>query len=389
MYITGNISKISNNIQPAKASVKKAFVQSPALSQVKQKAPSALKLAIIASTFGKVAKEIYLKMVNGEEDNSKFSTEDLNKIFEENGFKKDKSGAYKKKLGKEERKELDDKYGVQDSTVRKYYESSFKPLEMACFKDFLQMGWNLDAVKENFNKFFIIFRTLMSSTKYDVFRDKFQKNPAQAELIDNIIKNPVDRGTFDAFTGYKRTNYMNINYELRKKAMYPEYQIPGWNLTDINNMSKYIETQKISKPMNLYRAESLEGLRHVLTANGERVNLVDMMEEAVSSKKPENIAKVREFVLDNEITAIQDGYVSTSIDKNFVDKSEFKEKMGIVWSLKTAPNTKGMFMEAINFPQMNSNENEVLLQNGSKIKITDINYDKSKKIWEISGEVSN
>ena len=229
----------------------------------------------------------------------------------------------------------------------------------------------------------------MSSPKYHVFRDSLQKNPEQVELINNVIKNPLNRDTFDAFTGYKRNNYSNINYELRKKAMYPEYQITAWNIKDVENIGQYIETQKISKPINLYRAESIEGLRHVQTADGKRINLIDMMEEAVSSKKPENIAKVREFVLDNEITAVQDGYLSTSIDKNFVDTSCFKEKTGIIWSLKTAPDTKGMFMEAINLPQMNSDENEILLQKGSKIKITDIQYNKSKKMWEISGEISN
>ena len=103
--------------------------------------------------------------------------------------------------------------------------------------------------------------------------------------------------------------------------------------------------------------------------------------------------KIREFVLDHEITGVQKGFMSTSLDKSFAEGfdnqiASQKNNQNILWTFTTTKGVKGMFIEGL-IPQNSLEfEQEILVQKGSTFKIEDIKYNKRLKMWEISAKLS-
>lgn len=369
--ISKNSAKIGKNVQKA------------GLSQC-------IKLAGIGLIYGTLAKDIYTKTIQEEQSGkeSPFSLKNLGKVLLENGFIKNKRGSFKKDLSDAQRENLKTQYGENAEYVEKIYDKKNTDVDLACFKDFLELGKEKSQklFKTNFDDLFLIFSTLKGTSNYKKFRNNLEQNPSTFQLISNVINNEPNKETIASVNNYKNFNYYDINKALRNLAKNPDTLVNKETENDIKNISAYIDTQNICEPVKTYRFEGTSVLSNVKLKNGETVDLAEMLNNAKSKKDK---LKVREFVLDNELTAVQDGFLSASLNEMVSKDSYFYHKNGIKWNLTTKPNTKGLFIEAINNKRFNAYENEVLFQKGSNISIKDIHYNKDLKMWEIDGEVSN
>ena len=354
-----------------------------------------LKLGAISLIYGSVVKDAYVKLLNEEKfpqekTNDKITLSEIKENLEENGFSKNIFGDYSKSFSKSEYDNLQNRLGYDSRIIREYYYNPMTKLDLSCLKDFIELGkeQGKKLFKEKFNDMFIAFNTVSKIFDYKTLRNCIMKNNSYYDLIKNIVENPVDKDILYSFDRYKNNMYTNINDALREKTRNKDYKIDSVVQNHIDNISNYIDTQNIKKPITVYRVEGLSILNHPLNQNGEKVNLANMIKEATQSKKDEDIQKVREFVLNNELTATQSGFLSTSINKKISKQFLEKSENNILWHLKTKPNTKGVFIEGINY-SLGNYENEVLMQKNSQITIKDLKYNKKEHYWDIFGEISN
>lgn len=377
------IEKVTQNLISKNSANIGKNVQKASLSQY-------LKLAGISLVYGTLAKDIYCKTMQEEQQGkeSPFSLKNLGKILLDHGFIKNKKGSFKKDLSDTQRENLKSQYGENAEYVEKIYDKKNTDVDLACFKDFLELGKEKSQklFKTNFDDLFLIFSTLKGTSNYKKFRNNLEQNPSNFGLIENVINNEPNTETIASINNYKKFNYYDINNGCRKLAKNPDAFVTDDVIKDIKNISAYIDTQNIKEPVKVYRCEGLSVLDNVKLQNGETVDLAQMLQNARSKSAKQ---KVREFILDNELTAVQEGFLSASLDDTKSKESYFYHKNGIKWNLTSKPNTKGLFVEAVNSQRFNAYENEVLFQKGSNITIKDIHYNKQLKLWEIDGEISN
>lgn len=157
-----------------------------------------------------------------------------------------------------------------------------------------------------------------------------------------------------------------------------------------NRLQKLINNYTVPEDLTLYRGEGYEVLNNLQLENGKKINLGKLMKDAAKSGDNEKIEKIREFILDNEITAVQPAFMSTSYHWEMPDALH----NGIIWELTPQKGTKGLFLDALNIKDTSifgnsKNEQEILLQKGSKLKIEDLFYNQERKLWKIKATVSN
>ena len=116
-----------------------------------------------------------------------------------------------------------------------------------------------------------------------------------------------------------------------------------------------------------------------------------MMFQASNAEDPDKIAKVKEFIQDNELTLKIPAFMSTSLDKNaaYGFSCQYSMKDKVIWEFDVKRGTKGSFIESLYANARFENQNEVLLQKGSNILIKEADYDAEKGVWIIKAEVSN
>lgn len=311
------------------------------------------------------------------------SDETLNNLLKENDFKKNMKGEYYRPLT------LAQKLYIHLNFKDKYKEikNVFKPineLKYDCLKVFLAKGNNMELSKTKFMQIYGAFSTIYENGTYGKLNLLTEKKPESLQLVQNIGLNPpTNSKVLDSIKNYKGLHYFSINNTLRGIRQSYRNDINE----EIQTLSEYIDKNPIKKPLTLYRGEGLDILSEVKMKNGKTVNLAKMM---MNAKTPEQVNKVREFIMDNEITAHQPSFMSTSFDKHIANafaasSYEFNQDSNtILWELKTTENTKGILLDTI---KSDVSEEEVLLQKGSSIKITDAHY--CNGFWKLNGEVSN
>lgn len=305
----------------------------------------------------------------------------------QHGFEKDENNEFKKDISAEKEEELRGKMSFFVKNYKKYFDKPLQQDTIEWFRDFLNIDSNVGhkLLDKNFDNTLLTYMILGFNCRLKSFMRKCEEDKNYFALIENIANSDMESNLY-SFAAYKMDSSSDINNELRKKAKNPDYEISSHLKKDIDNISTYIDTQTIKKPIKLYRSEGYEILDNVQTDDGKVVNLSEMMLEAKENENDEQINKIREFVLDNKVTAIQDGFMSTSINK---ERGTDFFKNGIAWEITTAPNTKGVFVEGLNISAMYPSEDEVLLQKGTKLLINDIQYDKDEKRWTVFATASN
>ncbi len=317
-------------------------------------------------------------------NNEKLSNVQLDYIFKSNGFEKTQEG-YKKNLSDNCKKFLKQKYGdIPSRYVERMYSTPMNDEKFAKFSEFLNSNNLTKLVRHDFDTPFVVFSTMDNYGTYDNFK---RSDNIYFELVSNVVKNYPDLKTKNALDNYKDIGYISINSALRGNEKFNNEL-----KNDVNLISDYIETQKITKPLKVYRGETVEGLKNIVNKNGEKVDILSMMSEAKFN--PDEMKKLKEFICDNEISSLQEAFLSTTLNKNlaisYVDTEYFTpENSHVIWELDTKSGTKGVFAEAFNITGMNVGEKEILFQKGSKFTLKDIDYDRNREIWFIKGEIKN
>ncbi len=304
------------------------------------------------------------------------------------GFVVDSKGEYKKPISAEEEVKLYEEMSFFSKNYKKMYERSLEHKQIDLMKDFLKV--DREKGEEIFDKHFdntlLTFLILGYNGRLVPFIEKCKEDKNYFQMIENIAKSDV-KGNIYSFAEYKMDSDSDINTELRRKYINKEYAIHEHNKINIDKISNYMETQNIEKPIKLYRGEGFEILDKVKLGSGEEYNLGEKMYAAQKSRNKEEINKIKEFVLDNEITAFQPAFMSTTISQD--KSSNFGSREGFVWEITTEPNTKGVFVEGLNIGNFFPNEDEVLLQKGTTLKINGISFDYDANKWCVSATASN
>lgn len=319
--------------------------------------------------------------------NKPVSTEDMDKLFLQNGFVKGKFGSVSKKLSLSEKTNIELKYGEQAGKIKDYFGPNTKERQNE-FREFLEIGDNFKVAKNNFNPMFIAFSKLFDNLKnYQQFKTFLKENPAYAQLIQNAAINSPDEKIVNAIDNYKTIGYQDINNVLRDKIFYVEPTVTE----KIRNITKFLNIQEIKTPIKLYRGEGFEILNNIKLSNGKTLDLGNIMKKisAGNNVDKDKLNKIREFLMNNEIVAKQPSFMSTTMDKNVAYEYYIEPQKGanVLFELTTKPNTKGAFVEQLTKRNNLSFEREVLLQRDSNIKLNDVKFKDGQ--WFVFGEVSN
>ena len=215
------------------------------------------------------------------------------------GFKKQKNGNLKKNFTLKEKNELKETLGRFYLDTKLILDKPLDKKKVEAFKNFIEINKeeSKKLIEKNFNKLFTVFSVLSSNYNLVKFQIRSNENKNYFEFIKNFVNSTITPNELKSFYRYKNTGYIGINKVLRSGAKNNE-----WINNDIKTISKYLDTQILPENVKLYRGESAKFLNKLKLENGETVKLGDMIADASRSKKPEDIEKVKEFILDNEIT---------------------------------------------------------------------------------------
>lgn len=253
------------------------------------------------------------------------------------------------------------------------------------FKNFLNADTKLGnhILKNYFPEAVNVFSVLKYNNKTQVYKDKNLYNA----ITNLIISSPKEdehlsilkyKGkTYDKGVASDSQKYLRENY--KDKSISPSAEVK----TFIDNLSSFLDKQVLPEKMELYRGERY-GVFENVKIGDKSINLGEMMQNAAQSKNYNEIEKVKEFVLNNEITVTQPAFMSTSANKD----TALERKNGIFWIFETEPNTKGAYLEGLN-TSFYTFQDEVLLQKNSKIKLMSCDYNSYDNIWCIKAKVSN
>lgn len=309
-----------------------------------------------------------------------------NKLLK-SGYQKDENGNLIKKFTPQQKEELEKKYGYPHKNFVKLYETPLKPQDLKEFKEFAEINKEKGKKLYNnhFDNLFLTYLIMKNNGMISSFQADCQNNKDNYTLVENIVKsNPSEY--VGIASDYKADCSSEWSTALRVQANDSGYKMDKFTQNSINKLSDFINTQTVPESVKLYRGEGYEVLNNVQLDNGKIINLGDMMKEAATYNDENMINEIKELVLDNEITAVQPGFMSTTLNHGMSDAFALNR---IDWEFEVAPNTKGAYIDASNLVNLFSRENEVLLQKGSKIKIKDIEFDNEKCVWKLKAEVSN
>lgn len=362
-----------HNIKPAKIkNISKSVVNNKALMS------TAAASAVAAAALVKPAtKEITLN--------------DIEKKFTENGYTK---GVAKDENNKEypyliktfnenEKTSLKEKYGDFYEHHMGMVEEPLYEYDLDNMKNFL----NIDKKRgkkifnENFDDFLHTFLLIKNNGRLRVINEDRDKN--LFTCVANIAENPMNAQTRKDFSDYQGKTYNGgIVTKMQKylRGQSPLYKFSKDVQNHIKNMSQYIETQPLPENMKLYRGEGYEILSKVQLNNDKTVNLGKMMENALTSKNENEIKKVKEFIQDNELVAVQPSFMSTTT----IGKMSYIDN--IMWEFEADKGAKGIYLEGLNTGNVSSRLSEVLLQKGTKINIIDAEIVDNK--WHIRAKIS-
>ena len=314
----------------------------------------------------------------------KISNKDIEDAFEKNNYKKNEYG-FTREVSDDEKKNIKDKFGSIAENYIALLEAPVYSEDIENMKDFL----NIDKkngrkiLKENFNNFVFVYLNLQKQCYMSDYSEKCEDNKNYFQLMKNLAESDFHNDILLDSHSYKLNSAKHWNNYVRDNICHNK-EMPEYLKPMVDNMTSYIEAQKIENPITLYKGSGYDILKHVKLKNGEMINLGKMMQE--TEENPENEQKIKDIIKNNNISVKNAGFLSTSYDKyaayNF-------SKNRIFWTFITEPNTKGAFIDGINVNRLYVDEKEVLLQKNSKITLLDAEYNSKNGLWKISARVSN
>lgn len=243
----------------------------------------------------------------------------------------------------------------------------------------LSNGKYIPLFKENVDDFVYFYKTIQDSG----YLHKYGKTlmPLHLDLLTNVVKSKCSLEAQEALNMYKGSSSVKINEALttpRWKKRYLDSNVKSM----IDNMSSYIETQVIKEPTKVYRSEGYEVLKSIKCLKGNRLHAT----LAEASKRANNgdfelVNRVINEVKNHKFNIIQKRFMSTSMIEDVNINNNIK------WELEVPAGSKGVALDAINVSGLAVGEHELLLQKGSQINITDIDYKAG--VWHLKGIVNN
>ena len=326
------------------------------------------------------------------------SAQDIEKKLVECGFKKEFETLEMQYLPNEYSDSIREKYGLYaENIIKNRFNKKFSREEIQRFSNFINTNAELGKkmFNNNFDKLLDVYITLSKHPNFHTTKELFSKDKNLLKMIDNLVSEDLSPEFMDCVYKWKGKANKGVAYNAQQQLRHRSEKKLESTERFIKHLSEGLETQILPENLTLYRREGKESLKNVVLKNGETINLAKIMTDISGMERPETrVDELREFVMDNEISAIQPGFMSTTIDKNLM--KWFKGVPGpdmaepnVIWELRTTANTKGAFLEGLNADAFACEELEVLLQKNSKITIEDIQYNKYHDKWYINARVSN
>ena len=190
------------------------------------------------------------------------------------------------------------------------------------------------------------------------------------------IDNPPTGVTKNAMMDYKfSSKYINSALTTLKNGG----EISPGIKQQIDNITAYIETQKLDKPITVYRDDGYILLTFVKLPDGN--TLADKLQQIAKSKDINYIHRATENLSAQTYPPIvQERFMSTTFVKDL-----HYQKQEIRWEFNLPLGTKGTFIESYNELKIHGNQVEYLLQRNSKIIIKNINYLNGQ--WYIKADI--
>lgn len=205
-----------------------------------------------------------------------------------------------------------------------------------------------------------------------------QLSPAHWDVIINSVKHPATGKIHESMMVYKDDS-REINWaltDLKKNNIQPSPKIQS----HIDNITAYIDQQRIKEPIKVYRDDSY-GILDIVTLSNNK-SLGTELKNIANIKDVEIRERLLDKIRREDITIYQERFMSTSMceDVHF-------NKSDIRWEFDLPAGTKGTFIESYNTKTTHGNQVEFLLQRNSQILIKDIEYENG--IWKIYANIKN
>lgn len=293
---------------------------------------------------------------------------------------------YVKDFTEKERAYFKEKYGENADKVmnrlKEFNDSQLDWLVLRCINQRAKSGVNFLESKESFYDLMTL-----SFTMNDVNGKRSYDAALYSVIVDSNSKQP-DKAETEAITMYKGDDYWQINNSLTKQHT-KDLDIPPRVKNMVSNLTNYLNKASTAKDITTFRGEGYEIFKSIKLSNGQ--SLGETMEKiAAEIPKDGNISdetrtKINELisqVQDNNYTATQERYLSTSAD------SKVAKRFGQVSLILNLPaGSKAVCLDAVNMNGKYSGEAEILCQRGSQLQISDIAFDETKKRWTITANV--
>lgn len=326
------------------------------------------------------------------------STEDIENKLKEKGYRKNEYDYYQlPEVSEEKAARIKEKYGkvYGDNMIWKY-KNDFEPGDIEKLKNFLNIDKKMGEkmLNKHFDNLMDTYLTLTARPDFNLGM-KLRENKELYTLITNIITTDFDKNSLESVYNWKGKSHVSVAGDAQNFLRGCNKTISKDAKEFTENLSKAIDTQKLPESITLYRREGMEVLKSIMAHSDRKLNLSLIMQEISKMEHPEDeLKKLKEFIADNEITAVQPSFMATSVDKDLVNHFEGPKgpdggDKNIIWTFNVAPNTKGLYIEALNASGLAFYEQEVLLQKGTKITLEDIDYNKMNGMWKIKARVSN
>lgn len=221
----------------------------------------------------------------------------------------------------------------------------------------------------------------------DLIRERSYSSELFSVFTDSA-DNPPNNDELNAIWMYKGDNYWQLNNSLTKQHTEGVDLVPRIK-TVISNLTNYLNKASTTKDITTYRGEGYEIFKSIKLSNGQSLGeAMEKIAAEVSEKgevTPEIQTKMNELisqVQDNNYTATQERYLSTSAESSVADKFG---KVSLILSIPAG--SKAVCLDAVSIDCDYSGEAEILCQRGSQLQISDIAFDEKKKRWTVTANV--
>ncbi len=291
---------------------------------------------------------------------------------------------YQKEFTGEELARLKKKYGNNADAVKELLEMTI--IDNDIIKTITQrasIGYDVLANRENFDTFIltsIMMNDLQGAQNYEA---------GQYDLVQESAKNWPNKAETKAIDFYKSEDYWKINNaltELKKDDVEPSPKISKM----INRLTNLIDKTRAPKDFSAYRGEGYEVFNSIKLSSGEPLGkaMERIAQDIVQAKAPaskenkEKINAIIEEVQNSNFEAVQERFMSTSMSE------ETALGFGKTELVINAPaGSKAISIDAVNVLNNFVVEEEILFQRGSKLTITDLEYNYKINKWVIYASV--